>query len=229
MKLFEWFFMALYPYTLQPVDLNLNESEFRQAQQQIFHTNNQKLTKISTKSWIIMAIICVLAILGLIFVQGYSTIIFWLMLFGVVVFLLARTYGLKWYVKREFEKQMASQSLPEEMKSMKIGIQQHGLVVSLPMQHTPQLPRGFNQPLMRGVAQQQAVIKWQDVKNWQETDDFIMMIFEVKGQQGSQIVPKRLAQQKFPIDTLRHHLQTEVGIQGFDLNDKPTDKYFPKS
>lgn len=221
--------MALYPYTLQPIELNLSESEFRQAQRQIFDKNNQQLVQISTKSWVIMAIIVVLAIMGLIFLQGYSTIIFWLMLIGVAIFLLARTYGLKWYVKQEFEKQMANQTLPEEMKTMKVGIQQHGLVISLPVQHTAQLPRGFNQPLMRGVAQQQTVIKWQDVKNWQETDDFIMMIFEIKGQQGSQIIPKRIAKQKFPIETLRHHLQSEVGLQGFDLNDKPTDKYFPKN
>lgn len=223
--------MALYPYTLQPVDLNLTEKEFRQAQRQIFDKNNQQLVQISTKSWVIMAIIVTLAILGLIFLQGYSTIIFWLMLIGVVIFLLARTYGLKWYVKQEFEKQMASQNLPEEMKAMKLGIQQHGLIITLPLANAPQVPKGFNQPLdplVRGIGQRQAVIKWQDIKNWQETDDFIMMIFEIKGQQGSQLVPKRITSQKFPIDTLRHHLQTEVGLQGFDLNDKATDKYFPK-
>lgn len=219
--------MALYPYTLQPVDLNLSESEFRQAQQQIFHANNQKLSKISTKSWAIMAIIVALAVLGLIFVQGYSTIIFWLMPVGVVIFLLARTYGLKWYVKQEFDKQLSAQQMPEEMKTMKIGIQQHGLIISLPTQHTAQLRQGFHQPLTRGIAQQQAVIKWQDVKNWQETADFMMLVFEIKGQQGSQIIPKRLEKQKFPIDTLRNHLQEHVGIQGFYLNDKGTDEVLP--
>ena len=41
--------MALYPYTLQPVDLNLTEDEFRQAQLQLFDANNQTLTKITPK------------------------------------------------------------------------------------------------------------------------------------------------------------------------------------
>ena len=75
--------MALYPYTLQPVDLNLTEDEFRQAQLQLFDANNQTLTKITPKTWAILAVIVVLAILGLIFVHGYSTIIFWLMLVGM--------------------------------------------------------------------------------------------------------------------------------------------------
>ena len=35
--------------------------------------------------------------------------------------------------------------------------------------------------------------------------------------------------QKFPIDTLRHHLQQNIGKAGFDLTDKPTDKHFPEN
>lgn len=217
--------MALYPYTLQPIDINLTESEFRLAQTQLFDSNNQTLTKISTKTWAILAVIVVLAVIGLVLVKGYSTIIFWLMLVGVVIFLLARTIGLKWYVKKEFEKQMAKQEMPSEMNALKLGIQKHGLIMSMPAQQLPQMnKRGFNQPLIRGGATQQAVIKWDTVKSWQETPDFIVMMFEVGGQQGSQIVPKRLINQKFPIDTLRHHLQEDVGIQGFDLTNKPTDK-----
>lgn len=225
--------MALYPYTLQPIDLNLTEAEFREAQRQLFDSNNQSLTRISTKTWAILAAVVVLAVVGLVFVSGYSTIIFWLMLIGVGLYLIARTYGLKWYVKNEFEKQMASQTMPAEMQQLKLGIQQHGIVMSMPAPKMPVAPRGFNQPLVRGGAMQQAVIKWNNVTNWQETQDFIMMMFDVQNpktgerQQGSQIVPKRLANQKFPIDTLRHHLQEQVGIQGFDLKDKPTDKYFP--
>ena len=57
--------MALYPYTLQPVDLNLTENEFRQAQQQIFDSNNQQLTKISPKAWAIVGVVVAIAILGL--------------------------------------------------------------------------------------------------------------------------------------------------------------------
>lgn len=219
--------MALYPYTLQPIDLNLTEAEFRQAQTQLFESNNQNLVKISTKTWIILAITVILAIAGLFLVKGYSTIIFWLMLVGVIVYLIARTYGLKWYVKQEFQKQLANQTLPDEIKDMKLGIQQHGIIMSIPVQNVPHMPRGFNQPMMRGQAVQQAVIKWENVTNWQETADFIFMMFEVKGQQGSQIVPKRLSSQKFPIDTLRNHLQEHIGKQGFDLSNKPTDKYFP--
>ncbi|ATQ85474.1 YcxB family protein [Moraxella osloensis] len=227
--------MALYPYTLQPVDLNLTEDEFRQAQLQLFDANNQTLTKITPKTWAILAVIVVLAILGLIFVHGYSTIIFWLMLVGVVIYLLACTYGLKWYVKREFEKQMASQSMPPEMQQIKLGVQQHGVVMSMPAPNMPAMPRGYNQPLVRSSGMQQAVIKWDSVTNWQETPDYIFMMFDVKNpktgesQQGSQIVPKRLAHQKFPIDTLRHHLQQNIGQPGFDLTDKPTDKYFPEN
>ena len=82
---------------------------------------------------------------------------------------------------------------------------------------------------------QQAIIKWDSVTNRQKTPDYIFMMFDVKNpktgesQQGSQIVPKRLVNQKFPIDTLRHHLQQNIGQPGFDLTDKPTDKYFPEN
>ena len=227
--------MALYPYTLQPIDLNLTEDEFRQAQLQLFDANNQSLTKITPKTWAILAIIVVLAVLGLIFVHGYSTIIFWLMLVGVVVFFIARTYGLKWYVKNEFEKQMAEQSMPPEMQQMKLGIQQHGVVMSMPAANIAPTPRGFNQPLVRGTGMQQAVIKWDNVTNWQETPDYIFMMFDDKNpktgerQQGSQIVPKRLGAQKYPIETLKHQKKKKIGQQGFDLTDKPTDKYFPEN
>lgn len=217
--------MALYPYTLQPIELGLTESEFRLAQTQLFDSNNQSLTRINTKTWIIVGIVVLIAIAGLVFLQGYSTIIFWLMLVGVIVFLLARTVGLKWYVKQEFEKQMAKQEMPAEMNALKLGIQKHGLIMSMPAQNIPQMnKRGFNQPLIKGTPTQQAIIKWDTIKSWQETPDFIVMMFEVNGQQGSQIIPKRLVNQKFPIDTLRHHLQEEVGMQGFDLNNKATDK-----
>lgn len=223
--------MALYPYTLQPIELGMTEAEFRQAQMQLFDRNNQTLIKINTKTWLIVGVVVALAVAGLIFLQGYSTIIFWLMLVGVILFLLARTIGLKWYVKREFEKQMASQTMPDEIKSLKLGIQKHGLIMSMPANNLPQMnKRGFNQPLMRGTPMQQAVIKWDSVKSWQETPDYIVVMFEVQNpqtgeiQQGSQIIPKRLTNQKFPLETLRHHLQEEVGMQGFDLANKPTDK-----
>ena len=42
------------------------------------------------------------------------------------------------------------------------------------------------------------------------------MMFEMKGQQGSQIVPKRLEAQKFPIDTVRQHLQEVIPVKGLN-------------
>ncbi|MGO3641218.1 MAG: YcxB family protein, partial [Psychrobacter sp.] len=103
--------MALYPYTLQPVALNLTEAEFHQAQYELFASASPSfgLKSIKMKEWIIMAIVVILAIVGLVFVTGYSTIIFWLMLVSVVIYILARTLCFQWYVKREFEKQVADQ------------------------------------------------------------------------------------------------------------------------
>lgn len=210
--------MALYPYTLQPVDINLTEEEFHQAQFELFEQTNPSfgLKNIKTKEWIIMAIAVIIAIAGIIYVQGYSTFIFYLMLVLVVVYLLIRTIGMKWYVKREFEKQMAEQEMPEEMKQLKLGVQKHGLIMTVPaanagLQKTNKAMRGMQ---MRSAATQQAVIPWTAVKSWDETDDYIFMLFEMQGQQGSQIIPKRLQNQKFPIDSVRNHLQEVVPIRG---------------
>ncbi len=209
--------MALYPYTLQPVALNLTEAEFKQAQYELFASASPTfgLSGLKTKEWIIIAIVVVLAIAGLLFLSGYSTIIFWVMLAAVVIYLLIRTLGFKWYVKREFEKQVAAQEMPDEMRQMKLGVQKHGLVMAMPVNQ----PEMFNSNQMRGMqmrpgSTQQAVIPWSAVKSWDETDDYIFMMFEVKGQQGSQIVPKRLQAQKFPIDTVRQHLEEVVPIKG---------------
>ena len=211
--------MALYPYTLQPVALNITEAEFHQAQYELFASASPSfgLSSIKTKEWIIMAVVVVLAIAGLVFLTGYSTIIFWLMLASVVIYLLVRTLGFKWYVKREFEKQVADQEMPDEMRQMKLGVQKHGLVMAMPVNQ----PDMFKSNQMRGMQMragnmQQAVIPWSAVKSWDETDDYIFMIFEMKGQQGSQIIPKRLQAQKFPIDTVRQHLQEVVPAKGLN-------------
>ncbi|TXD98363.1 DUF3784 domain-containing protein [Psychrobacter frigidicola] len=209
--------MALYPYTLQPVALNLTEAEFQQAQYELF-TNaspNFGLKSIKMKEWIFIAIGVILAVTGLIFVSGYSTIIFWMILVAVVIYLLVRTIGFKWYVKKEFEKQVAAQEMPDEMRQMKLGVQKHGLVMAM-ASNQPDLMKSSQMRgmQMRAGAMQQAVIPWTAVKSWDETDDYIFMMFEVKGQQGSQIVPKRLQAQKFPIDTVRQHLQEVVPIRG---------------
>ena len=209
--------MALYPYTLQPVALNLTEAEFQQAQYELFVKAQPSfgLKSLKTKEWIIIAIGILLAVTGLMFVSGYSTIIFWMMLVAVVIYLLVRTLGFKWYVKKEFEKQVAAQEMPDEMRQMKLGVQKHGLVMAMPVNQ----PDMFNSNQMRGMqmragSMQQAVIPWSAVKSWDETEDYIFVMFEVKGQQGSQIVPKRLQAQKFPIDTVRQHLQEVVPIRG---------------
>ena len=211
--------MALYPYTLQPVALNITEAEFQQAQYELFASASPSfgLKSIKTKEWIIMAVVVILALAGLVFVTGYSTIIFWLMLVAVVIYLLVRTLGFKWYVKREFEKQVAEQEMPDEMRQMKLGVQKHGLVMAMPVNQ----PDMFNSNQMRGMqmragSTQQAVIPWSAIKSWDETDDYIFMMFEMKGQQGSQILPKRLQAQKFPIDTVRQHLQEVVAIKGLN-------------
>ena len=211
--------MALYPYTLQPVALNLSEAEFQQAQYELFTNASPSfgLKSLKTKEWIIMAIVAVLAVVGLVFVTGYSTIIFWLMLVAVVVYLIVRTLGFKWYVKKQFEKQVAEQEMPDEMRQMKLGVQKHGLVMAMPVNQ----PDLIANPQMRGMQMragqtQQAVIPWNAVKSWDETDDYIFMMFEVKGQQGSQIIPKRLQAQKFPIDTIRQHLQEVVPVRGLN-------------
>ncbi|WP_230655885.1 YcxB family protein [Psychrobacter sp. I-STPA10] len=208
--------MALYPYTLQPIALNLTEDEFQQAQFELFEQSNPPYTlkSLKTKEWIVIAVVVALAIAGLLLVSGYSTAIFWLMLILVVVYLLVRTIGLRWYVKKEFEKQMAEQQMPEEMKALKIGVQQHGLVMSMPAPNAGVQPKAMRGMQMRGGQQQQAVIPWNAIKNWEETDDYIFMLFEIKGQQGSQIIPKRLQQQKFPIDSVRKHLQEAVPVRG---------------
>ena len=211
--------MALYPYTLQPVALNITEDEFHQAQYELFASASPSfgLSSIKTKEWVIMAVVVALAIAGLVFLTGYSTIIFWLMLASVVIYLLVRTLGFKWYVKREFEKQIADQEMPDEMRQMKLGVQKHGLVMAMPVNQ----PDMFKSNQMRGMQMragnmQQAVIPWSAVKSWDETDDYIFMMFEMKGQQGSQIIPKRLQSQKFPIDTVRQHLQEVVSVKGLN-------------
>ena len=211
--------MALYPYTLQPVALNLTEAEFHQAQYELFASASPSfgLSSIKMKEWIIMAVVVILAIAGLVFLTGYSTIIFWLMLAAVVIYLLVRTLGFKWYVKKEFEKQVADQEKPDEMRQMKLRVQKHGLVMAMPVNQ----PDMFNSNQMRGMqmragSTQQAVIPWSAVKSWDETDDYIFMMFELKGQQGSQIIPKRLQAQKFPIDTVRQHLQEVIAVKGLN-------------
>lgn len=207
---------ALYPYTLQPVALNMTDSEFNQAQLALFNQTKQtqNLTKLKTKEWGILGAVTLVGILGIVFVSGYSTIIFWLLLACVLIYLVLRTIGLNWYIQKEYEKQLAGATMPNEMKSIKLGIQPHGLVMTLPNANTTQnTVRGMT---MRGTAVQQAVIPWTSVTSWDETDEFVFIMFEIQSQQGSQIIPKRLHGNGFSINTIKEHL-TKITPKGLKM------------
>ena len=208
---------ALYPYTLKPIALNMTDAEFRGAQLALFEkgASNFTLKSIRTKEWVVMALVVAAAIAGLVFVSGYSTIIFWIMLALVGIYLLARTLGLKWYMRREYDKQVAGTQMPEEMANVQLGVQSHGLVMSVPA------PAGMlNNPQMRGMQMhsapmQSAVIPWNTVSSWDETDEYVFMMFEMRGQKGSQIIPKRLENNGLPIKTIVKHL-SEVKPKGLE-------------
>lgn len=198
---------ALYPYTLKPIALNMSESEFKAAQMALFEksASHFSIKSIKTKEWAIMAAVVIAAIAGLALVSGYSTIIFWVMLVLVGLYLLARTAGLKWYMKKEYEKQVASTQMPKELDHLSLGVQSHGLVMAMPAPTSV-----INSPQMRGMQMrstaQSGVIGWDSVTSWDETDEFLFMMFELKGQKGSQIIPKRLEKQGLPISTITKHL-----------------------
>lgn len=208
---------ALYPYTLKPIALNMTDVEFRGAQLALFEkgASNFTLKSIRTKEWVVMALVVAAAIAGLVFVSGYSTIIFWIMLALVGIYLLARTLGLKWYMRREYDKQVAGTQMPEEMTNVQLGVQSHGLVMSVPapagMLNNPQM-RGMQ---MRSAPMQSAVIPWNTVSSWDETDEYVFMMFEMRGQKGSQIIPKRLENNVLPIKTIVKHL-SEVKQKGLE-------------
>ncbi len=199
---------SLYPYTLQPVPFELSEAEQRSAQLAIWRRTNT----ISQKAWIILGVIVALAIVGLVFVKNYSTILFWLMLVGVVLYLLIRRFGLEWYVKRKL-----NEELVEDIKGIKMGVQHNGLILLHP----------FNDKLYKGkssnksyryttssTGQQyagQGLIEWKDVIEWQEHPDFLFLTFKAKGQQGAHVLPKRMNSQNFSFDTIRKHLTETVG------------------
>lgn len=208
---------ALYPYTLKPVALNLTDAEFRGAQLALFEksANNFSIKSVRLKEWIVLLLVVIASVAGLIFVTGYSTIIFWVMLVLCALYLVARTLGLKWYMRREYDKQVASTQMPDEMANLQLGVQSHGLIMSMP---TPS--NIINNPQMRGMqmkaaATQSAVIPWSSVSSWDETDEYVFIMFEIKGQKGSQIVPKRLEKQGLPVHTIIKHLsQTKpAGLQ----------------
>ena len=199
---------ALYPYTLQPIALEMSDVEFKAAQLALFEKSAQSVGIKSVKKteWLVLAIMVVIACAGLLLLKNYSTIIFWLMLVLVVLYLLVRTAGLKWYMRREFDKQMTGVSMPEELKKLKLGVQSHGLVMSIPVNaQTAQM--NLKGMTMRQAPMQQGIIPWTAVSQWDETDRFVFIVFEYGGQKGSQIIPKRLDTKGLPIATVINHLQ----------------------
>ncbi len=214
---------AIYPYTLQTIAVNMSNSEFKQAQIALFEQSakNYGVASIKTKEWIFLAIFAVLGLGGLYYVKGYSTIIFWVMIIGVILYLIARTAGMKWYMKREFEKQMNEADMPEEMADIKLGVQKNGLVMSMPNPNAGNAHqkkgkgKKHMQMQIKNPAQRQAVIPWDKVTSWDETAEFMFVMFDIQGNKGSQIIPKRMQNNKFPLDTLRKHL-AEVKKQGIE-------------
>ena len=177
---------APYGYTLQPIPYELSAAEQKEAQFDLW----QKGNKITPKVWAILAAVSIAALAGIIFLKGYSTAIFWIMLVGVALFLLVRIFGLKWYAKREMAKMPV-----QDIKGIKMGVQPSGLI------------------MLQKIGQQEGrgIIEWKDVSEWQETDKYIFLTCNSKGQTGTQILPKRLAAKKFPLDTVRKHLLDVVG------------------
>ncbi|WP_407640774.1 YcxB family protein [Aquirhabdus parva] len=175
-----------YAYTLQPIPYEITAAEQREAQFAAWKKNN----RISTKVWAILAAICVAAIAGIGFLRGYSTVFFWILLVGVALYLILRVYGMAWYVKREIAKYSV-----QDIKGIKIGVQPQGLIMIQKM----------------GLQEGRGIIEWKQVTEWQETDKFIFITASQKGQTSAQILPKRLAAQKFPFDTVRKHLIEVVG------------------
>lgn len=175
-----------YAYTLQPVPYEVSEEEQRNAQLLMWRASN----KIGKKTWIILALLAILAILGLILIKNYSTIFCWVILIGIAIFLVVRTYGLEWYAKRKM------QEFPvQAIKGIKLGVQPTGMVMQQKM----------------GIQQGVANIGWKEVTEWYDQPEFILMTFTAKGQQGSFFLPKRMDSKNFPFATIRKHLNESVG------------------
>ncbi len=176
----------IYAYTLQPVPYEVSEAEQRYAQLLIWRSTN----KISTKAWAIMAAVVAVAVLGLILIKNYSTIICWVALACVAIYLLVRKFGLEWYVKRKMNEFPA-----QEIKGIKLGVQAHGIIMRQQM----------------GVQEGLATIGWKDIYEWYNAPDFLLVNYKVKCQQGAYILPNRMNSKNFSFDTVRKHLTETVG------------------
>lgn len=177
---------STYGYTLQPIPYELSAAEQQEAQFDLWKKDN----KISPKLGAILTMIAAAAIAGIVFLHGYSTTIFWVILVIVALFLAVKIFGFAWYVKREIQKQPA-----QDIKGIKIGVQPQGLIMIQKM----------------GMQEGRAMTEWKQVTNWKETDKYLFVTAAVKGQTNSLILPKRLTAQKFPFETVRKHLIEAVG------------------
>ncbi|MFB2538711.1 MULTISPECIES: hypothetical protein [unclassified Acinetobacter] len=173
-------------YTLQPVPYEVSVEEQRHAQLMMLKSSN----KISNRTWAILGALTAIAILCLIFIKNYSTIFSWVILAGVITFILVRIYGFEWYAKRKMNE------VPiQEISGVKLGIQPFGMVMQQKM----------------GMQQATGNIAWKDVDEWYDHPEFLLMTFKVKGQQGSFFLPKRMNTRQFSFDTIRKHLTETVG------------------
>lgn len=189
---------------MQPVPYELSVAEQHTAQLSLWRASNH----ISRKTSLILAIVAAIGIAGIVYFQGYSTIFFWLLLLGVLAYIAIRLLGMEWYVKR----QIAKQDL-QPLSGFKIGVQPQGLVM---VQKAPNIkvPRGMAMPASAQEAR--GVIGWKDFTEWRENEQFLYLFYQFKGQQGTQIIPKRMADQKFPIETIRKHLTEQLGAAKTD-------------
>lgn len=177
---------SVYAYTLNPVNYEISEQEQRDAQLMIWRASN----KFSTKMWLIMGIIVALSIVGIIFLKNYSTIFCWVAIVLVILFYVGKKFGLEWYAKR----QMAQYPVPE-ITGIRLGVQPTGIVMRQKM----------------GMHEGVGTVGWNDVHEWYNLPEFLLINFTVKGQQGAYILPKRMDSKNFSFNTIRKHLQETVG------------------
>ncbi len=194
-----------YPYTMQPIPYELSVAEQHDAQLSLWRASNH----IPRNTWLIVAAVAIAGMVGIYWFQGYSTIFFWLLLIGAVLYITVRIYAIEWYVKR----QIAKQAL-EPLGGIKIGVQPQGLVMMQKISTNIKPPKGMAMPAAGQEAR--GVIGWKEFTEWRETDLYLYLFFQVKGQQGTQIIPKRMAAQKLPIETIRKHLLEAVGAAKTD-------------
>lgn len=186
-----------YAYTLQTVPYEISAEEQRRAQLLMWRSTN----KVRPRTWAIVAAVVLLSILGLIFIKNYSTIICWVALVGVAIFLVLRLFVWEWYAKRKMAEFPA-----QEIKGIKLGIQPHGMVMQQQMNMPPQ--RGMQQVITQpGVMN----VAWKEVSEWYDNQEFLLMTFKVKDQDGSFFLPKRMDTKQFSFDTIRKHLNETVG------------------